>query len=282
MPAKYCSANSRAQPGNHGTTARALSPGNGDDRTVSPAGPGVATTMNAPLHGNCPKVSMCGHSPVRCAVPLPALAASATRDCTIRRGISGGDSATADDLRAAERLIQISGSGASVLAAGPSSLVACDTLVVSGVASPCDTSNSRSASSAMAFSTAASRLDLLDAFARQVGGHADPGAVLVDLILENLLGLPEVGRHVEMKLGGQRRHLGLGPAHLQLGVVLGDLVLDVVELLDGVLNLEQVVLISLLMKGQLLLVLGRVVLGPLAARGQTSTRCRGRPRSSRP
>ena len=76
----------------------------------------------------------------------------------------------------------------------------------------------------MAFSTAASRLDLLDALARKVGGHPDPGPVLVDLILQDLFGLPEVGRHVEMELGGQRGHLGLGPAHLQLGVVLGDLV----------------------------------------------------------
>ena len=45
-------------------------------------------------------------------------------------------SATTPDDRRPELLIQISGSGASVLAAGPSSLVACDTLVVSGVASP--------------------------------------------------------------------------------------------------------------------------------------------------
>ena len=44
--------------------------------------------------------------------------------------------------------------------------------------------------------------------------------------------------------------------------------LDVVELLDGVLDLEQVVLIGLLVEGQLLLVLGRVVLGPFQVEGE--------------
>ena len=51
---------------------------------------------------------------------------------------------------------QISGSGARVLAAGPSSLVDWGVLVVSGVTMPWETSNSRRASSAIAFSTAIS------------------------------------------------------------------------------------------------------------------------------
>ena len=46
------------------------------------------------------------------------------------------------------------------------------------------------------------------------------------------------------------------------------LLLDVVELLDGPLDLQQVVLIGLLVKRQLLLVLGRIVLGPLELEGE--------------
>ena len=111
-------------------------------------------------------------------------------------------------------------------------------------------------------------LDVLDAFSREVGRHAHPAAVPVDLVLEDLLGLPEVGRDVEVELGGQLRHLGLGPAHLEVGVVLGDLVLDVLKLLDGVLDLEQVVVVRLLVQRELPFVLGQVVLGPLEIEGE--------------
>ena len=81
-------------------------------------------------------------------------------------------------------------------------------------------------------------LDVLEALARHVGRHADPGPVAIDLLLDNLLGLAEIGQDVEVELSGQLGHLRLGLAHLQLGIVLRDLVPDLVELPDSVLDLH--------------------------------------------
>src|SRR5271157_5408684 len=111
-------------------------------------------------------------------------------------------------------------------------------------------------------------LDVLDTLARKIGGDAHPRPVLVDLVLNRLLGLAEVGREVEVELGGKLRHLRLGAAHLEVGIVLANLLLDVLELLDSVLDLEQVVAISLLMQGQLLLVFRLVFPGPFQIEGE--------------
>ena len=48
--------------------------------------------------------------------------------------------------------------------------------------------------------------------------------------------------------------------------------LDVVELLDGMLNLEQIVLVGLLVQGQLLFVFGLIVLGSLELEGEPRRR----------
>ena len=161
---------------------------------------------------------------------------------------------------------------------GPSSLVDADALVVSGVTSPCSFSNSSKGILGHGLLDGQVLLDLLQALAGQVGRDPDAAPVAVDLALDHLLGLAEVGRHVEMELVGELRDLGLGPAHLQVGVILADLVPDLVELLDGVLDLHQVVLVRLLVQGQLLLVLGEVALGPLELERDPAGRRRGRRR----
>ena len=82
----------------------------------------------------------------------------------------------------------MSGMGASVEVAGPSSLVDCGARVVSGVTSPCEISNSRKASSAIVFLGGRLALDFLDAFAGEISRDANLGPVLVDLILKDLFG----------------------------------------------------------------------------------------------
>ena len=64
---------------------------------------------------------------------------------------------------------------------------------------PSSTSNRRSASSAIDFSHALLGLDLGEPFDGHVGGHADLAAVLVDLLLDHLLDLAEVGGDVEVE-----------------------------------------------------------------------------------
>jgi hypothetical protein len=75
-----------------------------------------------------------------------------------------------------------------------------------------------------------------------------------------------------MELVGELGDFRFGPAHLELGVVLRDLLFDLVELLDRSLDFEQVVLISLLVDSQLLLVLRQIVLGPLEIKGELARR----------
>jgi hypothetical protein len=79
--------------------------------------------------------------------------------------------------------------------------------------------------------------------------------------LDDVLELTEVGRDVHVEALGDLRDLGLGGAHLEVGVVLRDLVLDLDELLVRVLDLLQVVLVSGLVHRQLLLVLLELRLG---------------------
>ena len=69
-------------------------------------------------------------------------------------------------------------------------------------------------------------LDVGESLARQVGSHADLGAVQADLVVDHLLDLAEVGGDVEIEVAGQLGHLGLGAAHFQFGIVLLDLVAD--------------------------------------------------------
>ncbi len=104
------------------------------------------------------------------------------------------------------------------------------------------------------------RLDLLDPLAGEIGGDADLGAVEVDLVLDHLLELAEVGRDVEVEGLGELRELGLGAGHLEVGLVLLDLLADRGELLARVLDLLDVVAVGLLVQAELLLVLGELLL----------------------
>ncbi len=115
---------------------------------------------------------------------------------------------------------------------------------------PWEISNSRNALSAMAFSTATSRWISSTPSPERSAATRTLRAILVDLVLQHLLGLAEVGRDVEMELVRQGRHLGLGTAHLELGVVRGDLVLHIVKLLDRALNFQKVILVCLFMKSR--------------------------------
>ena len=115
-------------------------------------------------------------------------------------------------------------------------------------------------------------LDVDEPLAGQVGGDADLGPVQADLVLDHLLDLAEVGGHVEVEVLGQLGHLGLGPAHLQLGVVLGDLLADLGQLAAGVLDLGEVVVVGLLVHLELGLVLGQVLLGLLQLQGELGRR----------
>src|SRR5262249_20719192 len=80
-------------------------------------------------------------------------------------------------------------------------------------------------------------------------------AVGVDLALDDVLELTEVGRDVEVQALAQLGDLGLRRAHLEVGVVLLDLVLDLDELLVGVLDLLEVVVVRRLVHRQLLAIL---------------------------
>lgn len=152
--------------------------------------------------------------------------------------------------------------------AGPNCLVSCDTPAVSGVTRPIWTSKSLRACSARADSMACSRLDLFDPFARQVGRHAGFATVQGDLVVDYLFDLAEVGRDVEVEACGQLGHFRLGPAHLQLSVVFGDLGAHIAKLFAGVLDLREIVVVRRLVQLELSFVFGELLLGLLQLQGE--------------
>ncbi len=87
--------------------------------------------------------------------------------------------------------------------------------------------------------------------------HEWPQDGFVDLVMNDLLDLPEIGGDIEIEGLRKLRHLGFGGAHLQLSVVLLDLLADFAELPGGVLNLLEIVAVGFFMRRELLLVRGQ-------------------------
>ena len=81
-------------------------------------------------------------------------------------------------------------------------------------------------------------------FCDEVGGDAHLAAVLIDLLLDDAFDLAEVGRQVDVERFGELGDLRFGGAHLQLGVVLRDLLAQLDQLLVGVLDLLQAVAVG--------------------------------------
>ena len=140
---------------------------------------------------------------------------------------------------------------------------------------PSSTSSSLSASSASSPLHPLLGLDLGDALAATGRRRRAPCRGSVDLLLDDVLELTEVGRHVHVEALRELGDLGLGLAHLQLGVVLGDLLADLDQLLVRVLDLLEVVPVGRLVQRELLLRSRRAPPSPSAARARTW------PRSSR-
>ncbi len=64
-----------------------------------------------------------------------------------------------------------------------------------------------------------------------------------------------------MEVLGQLGHLGLGPAHLEIGIVLLDFRLQIGQLAAGVFDLHEVIVVGLLVHFELALVLFQLLLG---------------------
>ena len=104
-------------------------------------------------------------------------------------------------------------------------------------------------------------LDLGDALFRQIRGDAHLAAVLIDLLLDDRFDLTEVRRQVDVEGLRELGDLRFGGAHLQLGVVLLDLLAHFDQLAVGMLNLLETVAVRGLVHLQLLLVGGELFLG---------------------
>ena len=115
-------------------------------------------------------------------------------------------------------------------------------------------------------------LDLVDPLAGEIGGDPDLRPVEVDLVVDDVLDLAEVGGDVEVELRRQLGELGFGAAHLQLGVVLLDLPLQLLELLDGMLDLRDVVAVGRLVELELGFVLLELPLRLLELEGELRRR----------
>jgi len=135
--------------------------------------------------------------------------------------------------------------------AGPRFLFVSTTGVVSGDLSPSSTSYCWSVSSASC---------------------AHLTAVGVDLLLNDLLDLSEVGGDVEVQVAGDLGDLRFGRGHLEVGVVALDLVAHLGELLVGVLDLLEIVLVRLLVHLELLLVGRQIGFGLLQLHGELRRR----------
>ena len=101
-----------------------------------------------------------------------------------------------------------------------------------------------------------------------VGGHADLGPIQADLVVDDLLDLAEVGGDVEVEVGSQFGHFGLGPAHLQLGIVFLNLLAHIGQFLGRVLDLGDVVVVGLFVELELAFVLGQVCLAFCSSRAK--------------
>ena len=86
--------------------------------------------------------------------------------------------------------------------------------------------------------------------------------------MDDILDLAEVGGDVEVELRRQFGKLGFGAAHLQLGVVLLDLSLQLLELLHGMLDLRDVVAVGRLVELELGFVLRELLLRFLELEGE--------------
>ena len=117
-------------------------------------------------------------------------------------------------------------------------------------------------------------LDLGDALLRQIRGDAHLAAVLIDLLLDDRFDLAEVRGQVHVEGLRELGDLRFGGAHLQLGVVLLDLLAHFDQLAVGMLNLLEVVAVRGLVHLELLLVGGQFFLGLLQLERELR---RGRP-----
>jgi len=107
------------------------------------------------------------------------------------------------------------------------------------------------------------RLDVGDAARGEIRGDPHLAAIGVDLLLDDLFDLSEVGRDVEVQVAGDARDFRLRRRHLEIGVVVLDLLADLGELLVGVLDFLEVILVSLLVHFELLLILHEIGFGLL-------------------
>ena len=90
--------------------------------------------------------------------------------------------------------------------------------------------------------------------------------------MDHIFDLAEVGGDVEVEARGELGQFCFGTGELQLGIILLDLLLEVGQLLRGVLDLGDVVAVGRLVELELFFVFGKFLLGPLQFEGKLCRR----------